>query len=162
MALVSAWSLFNSQLLYASRLPYAMARDGWLPAFLARLSSTTGMPALALGAVCSTSAMLAVFPFTKLVVIDILLYSAGLVLEFLALIALRAQRPDMDRPFRLPGGWPGVLLATLCPVSFAADVAIASVTGDSGNRWQVALVGLFILAGALLYRRRRPSASRAR
>ena len=115
------------------------------------------MPALALAAVCSTSALLAVFPFTKLVVIDILLYSAGLVLEFLALIALRAQRPDMDRPFRLPGGWPGVLLATVCPVSFAAVVAIASVTGDGGSRWQVALAGVFILAGALLYRRRRQS-----
>ncbi|PYV25366.1 MAG: hypothetical protein DMG27_10155 [Acidobacteria bacterium] len=162
MALVSAWSLFNSQLLYASRLPYAMARDGWLPSLLARLSSTTGMPAVALAAVCSTSALLAVFPFTKLVVIDILLYSAGLLLEFLALIALRVQRPDMDRPFRLPGGWPGVLLATLCPVSFAAVVAVASVTGDGGNRWQAALVGVFILAGALLYRWRRQSPSPAK
>ena len=30
-ALASSWSLFNSQLLYVSRLLYAMAQDGWLP-----------------------------------------------------------------------------------------------------------------------------------
>ena len=41
-ALVSAWSLFNSQLLYVARLPAAMARDGWLPAPLARVSAADG------------------------------------------------------------------------------------------------------------------------
>jgi hypothetical protein len=35
--LVSMWGLFNAQLLYASRIPFVMARDGWLPAILAQL-----------------------------------------------------------------------------------------------------------------------------
>ena len=43
-------------------------------------------------------------PFEALVVVDVFIYSLGLMLEFVALIALRIKRPDMPRPFKVPGG----------------------------------------------------------
>lgn len=152
-ALVSAWSMFNSQLLYASRLPYAMARDGWLPSPLGRVSNATGMPTIALATACAISALFAALPFSKLVVIDILLYSAALLLEFLALIALRMRKPEMERPFRVPGGWLGVLLATTSPMCFALVVAVASVSGRRADLWQAGVVLVLLLMGTLLYRR---------
>ena len=155
VALVSAWSMFNSQLLYASRLPYAMARDGWLPAILACRSSRTGMPTVALIATCVVSGLFAILPFTQLVVIDVLMYSAGLLLEFLALIVLRASQPQLKRPFKVPGGRLGLLLVTVCPMSFASVVVFSAVTGGPSALWQLGLAALFVLAGMWVYFSRR-------
>jgi amino acid transporter len=43
-----------------------------------------------------------VFTFTELIVIDVILYGAGLFLEFISLIALRIKEPDAPRPFKIP------------------------------------------------------------
>src|ERR1039458_2545211 len=114
-ALLAMWSIFNSQLLYSSRLPYVMARDGWLPAPLAAVSRRTAMPVGALIASCAVSSVFAALSFGKLVVIDVLLYSAALALEYVALLVLRWKQPEMERPFRIPGGWTGVVLVSLAP-----------------------------------------------
>jgi len=161
-ALVSAWSLFNSQLLYVSRLPYAMARDGWLPAAFSKISTRTGVPVVALAASCLVSSLFAALPFGKLVVIDILLYSSALLLEFLALIALRHKRPEMKRPFRVPGGWFGLVLVTLAPMSCAAVVVAASLYGDDADTRQPLIVAVLIFSGTLLYFARRNHVKRAR
>ena len=46
--LVSMWELFSAQLLYVSRLPYVLARDGWLPSAFARVSNRTAAPKTAI------------------------------------------------------------------------------------------------------------------
>ena len=159
-ALISAWSLFNSQLLYVSRLPYAMALDGWLPSLLKRVSKKTAVPTFALVATCCVSAIFAVLPFGKLVIIDVLLYSAALTLEFIALIALRLKKPDMPRPFRVPGGWLGLALVTIAPMGCAVLVAAASFRQEDVDKRQVLAVPILMLSGGLLYLLRRRSAKR--
>ena len=156
-ALFSAWSLFNGQLLYVSRLPYAMALDRWLPAPLARVSKTTGVPRVSLLASCAIAAALAALSFGKLVVIDVLLYSAALSLEFVALIVLRWKRPGFPRPFRVPGGWMGVALVTVAPMLCAILLVAVSVTGEDADPKQALIVILVIASGIGLYflRRRR-------
>ncbi len=151
MGVVSAWSMFNSQLLYVSRLPYAMARDGWLPAPLMRISKPTGVPVNALALACFVSAMVAALPFTKLVVIDILLYSAELFLEFLALMALRIKKPGMERPFRVPGGWPGLILVTVSPMALALVVAAASMRGARADLYQMVIIPVVVASGIIVY-----------
>lgn len=54
--------------------------------------------------------------FERLVTLDVLLYGTSLVLEFVALIALRIKEPDLQRPFRVPGGKWGAILVGVCPV----------------------------------------------
>jgi len=157
-ALLSTWSLFNSQVLYISRLPYAMACYGWLPAIFTRASRRTGVPTTALAASCAVSAIFAALPFGKLVVIDILLYCAALSLEFVALIALRRKRPEMARPFRMPGNWPTLALVSLLPMGFAAVVVKASI-GDEKSAWQQGAVAFALIAsGVALYYARRSKA----
>ena len=154
-ALLSAWSLFNSQLLYVSRMPFVLARDGWLPAWLGKSSSATGVPVNALFLTCAISAVFAVLPFGKLVVIDILLYAAALSLEFVALLVLRKKEPHLARPFKIPGGWPFLLILSVVPMLFAVTVLVATVSGEASDYWQIYAVGAAILSGVGLYFLRR-------
>ena len=157
-ALCSTWSLFNGQLLYVSRLPYAMALDGWLPSPLKLVSKRTGVPVVSLLAAVGMAAMFAALSFGKLVVIDVLLYSAALSLEFVALITLRLRAPEMSRPFRIPGGWFGVIVITLAPMCCAALLLVTSVTGENADPRQAMVVVGVIISGVLLFlvkRRRR-------
>ena len=150
-ALVSAWSLFNSQLLYASRLPFAMATDGWLPKFFAKTNGKTGVPTNALIACCLLAAFFAALPFGKLVVIDILFYSAELFLEFIALLVLRKTQPDLPRPFKIRGGFPVLILITIAPMSFAATVIYATLSDPETNLKHLGIVATALLAGVVLY-----------
>jgi amino acid transporter len=154
-ALCSTYSLFNSQLLYASRLPYAMALEGWLPKPLARTLKRTGVPIVALIALCAISAVFAAMPFGKLVILDILLYGASLSLEFVALIALRRKEPDMKRPFRIPGGWPSLVLVTLAPMFLLALVLITSLSGEDADPRQALILCGVVIAGIAIYMARR-------
>jgi amino acid transporter len=156
-ALLSAWSLFNSQLLYVSRMPFVLAKDGWLPAWLGKSSSKTGVPINALFLSCAISAAFAALPFGKLVVIDILLYSAALSLEFVALLILRRREPDLLRPFKIPGGWFVLILLTAAPFAFAAVVLTATITSEDMGIWQINIVAVAMLSGILLYFARRKS-----
>jgi amino acid transporter len=54
--------------------------------------------------------------FQSLVVVDVFVYSLALLLEFAALIALRIKRPDLPRPFKIPGGWAGIAVVVLFPL----------------------------------------------
>ncbi|MDQ3651789.1 MAG: APC family permease, partial [Acidobacteriota bacterium] len=114
----------------------------------------------ALVASCTISALFAALPFGKLVIIDILLYSAALSLEFAALLALRWRRPEMPRPFRVPGGWPVLVLMTLTPMSFAVAVVAATFTDPEADPRQAAIVVIAILSGIALYYLRRRKAVR--
>ena len=55
--------------------------------------------------------------FDKLIMLDILLYGASLVLEFLALIVLRIREPQLVRPFRVPGGMFGAIAMAIGPIA---------------------------------------------
>lgn len=154
-ALFSAWSLFNSQLLYVSRMPFVLARDGWLPAWLGKSSSKTGVPINALFLSCGISALFAALPFGKLVVISILLYSAALSLEFIALLILRRKEPEMPRPFKIPGGWLAVILLTIAPMAFASVVLFATLSDSEADLRQIYIVAAAMLSGVVLYFLRR-------
>ena len=158
-ALVSAWSLFNSQLLYVARLPAAMVRDGWLPAPWAASRARTGVPTTALVTSCLITAVCAALPFAKLVVIDILLYAAGLSLEFVALIALRLREPALPRPFRVPGGLAGAVVVLVLPMALAGIVVYQSLVGEEGAGPQLVTALAVMASGVVLYLARR---SRAR
>ncbi len=152
-ALVSAWSLFNSQLLYSSRLPSVMARDGWLPMSLARVSERTGVPTTALVILCAVSAVFAAMPFGRLVIIDILLYTAVLALEFVVFMKLRLR--EMSNPMQAPGEGFGLILMTLSPMVVAIVVVVAIIGSAGADPWQLLVVSAVIISGIALYYIRR-------
>jgi amino acid transporter len=147
----SVWSLFNSQLLYTSRLPFAMAEDGFFPKWIARRNSRWGTPHLSLLTCALIYSLFTLMDFKKLVVINVLIYSAALLLQFFALIKLRRHRPELPRPFRIPGGRAGLILATGTVVIFALTCLIFFLLG-TGESWkQVVVAAGMLLTGPLIY-----------
>jgi amino acid transporter len=127
-----------------------MAESGWLPAFLTRVSKTN-VPVVALALSCMISAVFAALPFGKLVILDILLYSAALVLEFVAFLVLRKREPEMARAFRVRGGWWTAILISVLPTAFAAVVLVATLADETENYAQLMFVAFAIFSGVAVY-----------
>jgi amino acid transporter len=151
VALLSAWALFNSQLLYISRLPAAMAQDGFLPKHFRKNSDDTGVPVLSL--ICASIAAILFCGLTigKLMVVDVLLGFVGLSLEFMSLIALRVKEPNAIRPFRVPLSTNGLVLMSIAPFLIAMTVVISSAVGEDGSYVQLGIVAAVMILGVPLY-----------
>jgi amino acid transporter len=153
--LVSMWGLFNAQLLYASRLPYVLAYDRWLPKALAKVSPGTGVPRLAIISLCIIAGIFAALSFGELAVIQCVVYAGVPILECIALVILRVRRPDAPRIFRVPGGWWGLGYVCLALLGFTMLVLFAALRDWRGFRGQLFVVGLVMASGVCLYWMRR-------
>jgi amino acid transporter len=149
--LVSMWNLFNAQLLYVSRLPYVMARDGWLPSVFAKLSSDASAPKVAILIIGGLTAIFAALSFGSLALIQCLLYTAGLALEYLALIILRVRRPRAHRSFRVPGGWWGLAYVCIAPAAAGVVVLVATLREWRSFPGQLVVVAFIVSSGLALY-----------
>jgi amino acid transporter len=81
--------------------------------------------------------------------LDILLYGASLMLEFVALIVLRRREPELPRPFRVPGGMAGAVLATLFPAGLLV-ISIIQSKRESVLGINSLTLGLSIMAAGLV------------
>ena len=118
--MMSAFGMFNALVMSYSRLPYAMAQDGMLPAVFAKLTQSSQAPWVSILVLATGWALCLGFGFERLVTLDIMIYGASLLLEFVALFVLRVSKPDLPRPFRVPGGMVGVVLVGLLPMALLA------------------------------------------
>jgi amino acid transporter len=153
--LVSMWGLFNAQLLYASRLPYVMARDGWLPKVLARASPKTAVPTVATIAFCAITGLFSALSFGGLAVIQSLMYATLVMLELLALVGSRLRRPEARPNFRVPGGWGGLAYVCVAPLASAMLLLFAVMRNWRAYWWNLMVVGLVVASGVSLYWARR-------
>jgi amino acid transporter len=149
--MMSAFGMFNALVMSYSRLPLAMARDGMLPKVFARTRARTRAPWVAI-IVCATCWALCLgLGFQRLITLDIMLYGASLVLEFVTLVALRIREPELKREFRVPGGLPGAILAGVSPLLL---LTLALIRG--GNESVLGINALsfgamIIAAGVIVY-----------
>ena len=149
--LVSMWGLFNAQLLYASRLPYVMASDGWLPKALAKVTRNTAVPMTAIISFCAITGVFAALSFGGLAVIQSLMYAGVVMLELLALVVLRVRRPEAARNFRVPGNWAGLAYVCLAPFAAAMLLLIAVMRDWREYGWDLFVVGLVVAGGVGLF-----------
>ncbi|HXY68220.1 MAG TPA: APC family permease [Gemmatimonadales bacterium] len=148
--MVSAFALFNALLLVYSRVPLVLARDGFLPAALAA-TDERGTPRRAVVASALGYSVFALLSFGGLLAADVLLYTAALVLEFAALIALRRREPALRGAFRIPLGEAAlVVLAALPALVLCAAVAL-EVQSRTVGLVGVGVAAAFGLAGPLAY-----------
>ena len=96
---VTSLGMFNALTMSYARLPMALAEDGLLPRVLARRNGR-GVPWVAVLACAVAWALALRFSFERLISIDLILYGASLILEFVALVVLRLREPSLERPFR--------------------------------------------------------------
>jgi len=97
--ILSGTGMFNALVMSYTRLPMAMAEENMLPRVLA-LRNSRGVPWVSV-LLCGLSWALALkLPFERLISIDLILYGSSLLLEFVALVALRIREPGLERPFK--------------------------------------------------------------
>ena len=118
--------MFNSLALSYTRVPYAMAEDGWLPSIFKKLNRF-GVPWVSVIACAIGWALALTLGFVKLIELDVAIYGLSLILEFAALIALRIKEPKLPRPFRVPGGVMGCVVASIGPTLLIVLAVIESV-----------------------------------
>jgi amino acid transporter len=111
---INGFGMFNALMMSYTRIPYALAEEGLLPKALT-WKTTAGVPWVSV-VLCSAAWALALnLSFERLISIDLVLYGAALVLEFVALVVLRVKEPALARPFRVPGGLWGAIAVGVGP-----------------------------------------------
>jgi amino acid transporter len=145
-AMVANVALLNSTVLTTTRMPFAMAEDGYLPKALSRKHSRYGTPWLAILVSAIIYALLAWQSLGQLISVYIWLRSATTVLTVLSAWKLRRTRPEMPRAFVIPGGRIGLLYVVAAPVV----MALVALLGSD----RFALIGgaIAIVLGPVAYR----------
>jgi len=148
--MISAFSMFNALILSYSRVPIAMAEDGFLPKVMGIRGRRNGVPWVAV-IVCAIGwGFCLKLGFEKLLIIDTLLYGMSLILEFAALVALRLREPGLARPFKVPGGMAGCILISLGPIPLMA-VAFYQALSDETAHKGLLFAAIAVALGVLLY-----------
>jgi amino acid transporter len=155
---VSSFAMFNSLTLSYSRLPFAMAQAGQLPRLLTR-TNRFRVPWICVFGMATLWLLALGLGFARLLLMDVVLYGASLLLEFAALVVLRLREPQMQRPFRVPGG---IAIATLLGVPSAALLAYAAWSCSAamlGGYPAIAVCAAIMLAGVGFGFAARPSST---
>jgi len=149
--LIGAAGSLNTLTLALSRLPAVLADDGYLPRVLAVRHPRTGAPWVALAACAVAWAACLGLSFTKLIVLDVLLTGSSIVLQFVALVALRIREPELKRPYRVPGGLAGAVAIGAPPAVLLMLAVIRNQAEPVGPISALALGLILIAVGAPLY-----------
>ena len=149
--MMSAFGMFNALVMSYSRLPLAMARDGMLPKFFAKTSEKTKAPWVAILVCAGCWALCLGLKFEKLVTLDIMLYGASLMLEFVTLVVLRIREPELKRGFRVPGGLTGAVMAGVFPLLLMSLAMVKSGSETILGMNGMAFGGIIIASGFGLY-----------
>ncbi len=148
---IGAIGTFAALMLSFTRLPAVMAADGFLPKIFMRRSAKTGTPWVAIAACAVAWAACLPLGFLRLVILDVLLTGLSILLEFCSLVWLRVREPDLPRPYRVPGGLPGVIAIGIPPLALMA-LGIARNQSEQIGATNELMIGVGILiAGVLLY-----------
>jgi amino acid transporter len=125
-AIVTNISLLNATVLTTTRMPFAMAEDGYLPPLLTRKHARYGTPWIAILASSACYALLALKSLTQLISVYAWLRIATTVMTVLAAWKLRQTQPDLQRPFRIPWGRNGLLYVVGAPIIMAGVALLGS------------------------------------
>ncbi len=125
-AMVCNVALLNSTVLTTTRMPFAMAEDGYLPEALTRQHPRYGTPWLAILASSVIYALLAWQSLAQLISVYTLLRSATTVLTVLSAWKLRRSRPKMPRAYVIPGGEIGLFYVVVAPTVMALVALLGS------------------------------------
>jgi amino acid transporter len=148
--MLGALSTFNALVMSLSRVPYAMALKGFLPKMFARENSR-GAPWVSV-LVCSLFwALATVLGFEATVMLDVLLTGLSILLEFVALVALRIKEPGLHRQFRVKGGLAGAIFLGIPPAILIAVSCVRNHAERVGPLNALTVGVCLVLLGVVFY-----------
>jgi amino acid transporter len=144
-ALLTNLALLNATVLTSTRMPSAMAEDGYLPAALMKRHPRYGTPWVAILISSLIYASLAFHTLTQLLTVYVWLRIAVTILTVLAAWQLRRTQPDIARPFRIPWRRTGLAYAVIAPLM----MSVVALEGSDpfARRWGPVAV----LLGPVIY-----------
>ena len=145
--LLGAVGSFGALMMSFTRLPGAMAADGFLPRAFGRLNRA-GMPWVAIVVSAIFWAICYPLGFERNLILDVFLTGFSIMLEFWALVALRIREPELVRPYRVPGGTPGAVLIGLPPLGLMIATMVRNKQEMIGSTSELA-VGLGVIAAGV-------------
>ena len=159
-ATVMNLAILNSTVLATTRIPSAMAEDGYLSGFLADLHPRFRTPTKAILVSAIIYCLLAWHTVTQLISVYIWLRIATSVLTVLSAWQLRRKQPEVRGSFRIPGGRVGLIYAVVAPL-FVSIVGIVAADRFA-LKWGPVVLLLGPVAYVLIGRNKaaRPVASR--
>jgi amino acid transporter len=125
-AMVTNISILNATVLTSTRMPFAMAEDGYLPPLLTRKHPRYATPWIAILVSSVIYGLLAVETLTQLISVYMWLRIATTIMTVLAASRLRRSQPDLPRPFRIPWGRAGLLYVVGAPLVMSGVAALGS------------------------------------
>jgi amino acid transporter len=138
---ISAFSIFDAAMLWVSRMPYVLAREGYLPPRLARIWANRATPATAIVTCCVVFSLLVPLGFVELVVLDVFFYMGALLLEMWALIRLRKTHPERSGMFVIGGGRIALIAVVAAPIiTWIATFGLAVSQGGGAAGLLVSVV----------------------
>jgi amino acid transporter len=147
---INGFGMFNALMMSYTRVPYALAEEGLLPKVVARRTEA-GVPWVSV-VLCSSAWALALgMSFERLISIDLVLYGAALVLEFVALVVLRVKEPGLVRPFRVPGGLWGAVAVGVGPTLLIGFALWAARDERVAGLPALGFAAIVAAAGPLVY-----------
>jgi amino acid transporter len=147
---INGFGMFNALMMSYTRIPFALAEEGLLPKAVAWRTGA-GVPWVSV-VLCSAAWALALgLSFERLISIDLVLYGAALLLEFVALVVLRIKEPELRRPFKVPGGLWGAVGMGVGP-TVLIGFALWAARGESvAGMPALVFAGVVAAVGPLAY-----------
>jgi amino acid transporter len=147
---ITGLGMFNALMMSYARVPMVLAEDGMLPSVIAR-RNRHGVPWVALLVCASAWALALQFSFERLISIDLMLYGASLILEFVALVVLRFREPNLARPFRA-GNLAMAIAIGVMPAALIVYAAFASRDERMAHMPALAFGLIVAAAGPVFYK----------
>jgi amino acid transporter len=152
-AMVTNVSILNATILTSTRMPFAMAEDGYLSPALTHKHPKFGTPWIAILVSCAIYALLAFQTLAQLLTVYMWLRIGVTILTVLAGWKLRQKSPDMKRPFRIPWGRTGLVYVVAAPLL----MSVVAVVGSDPFALRWGPVAILLGPAAYLVFRRRTS-----
>jgi amino acid transporter len=149
--MASMLGIFCAVMLSVSRIPAVMGKDKVLPEFFTRYHRKYSTPHVSIIVCACIVSILVLRPLADLFIMDICLYTAGISLEFIALIKLRRKESDTARPFRIPVQKKGLILLFMAPVLVFSVALGKTLIGSKENQLAVLFAGAAILAAPVIW-----------
>lgn len=152
-AALSNMGLFVAEMSSDSFQLLGMAERGMLPEFFGK-RSRYGTPMIGILFSASGVVLLSWLSFQEIIAAENFLYCFGMILEFIAFIKLRIQKPAVSRPYKIPVGTVGSILMLIPPTLLIIVVMSLATLKVMGISLIAMIVGL-VLQPCLLYVKKR-------
>jgi amino acid transporter len=155
-ALITALSLLNGTVVASTRMPFAMAEDGYLPRALTKIHPRFRTPWAAIIVSAAIYAALSWHSLAQLIIVYSWLRVATTWMTVIAAWRMRKVAPEMKRPFIIPWGVAGVIYCVVAPLIIGA-IALSASENPMGGLIALGLGPLAYLLMRVIIRPKTPA-----